>query len=119
MYLLVYADDILLTGNNLMTLNKFIANLSTRFELKDRGSLSYFVGVEVLFHPQGLFLSQKQFINDLLCKANMEECKPVAIPMVTDPPLIINGTYLQNASEYRAMIGSLQYLSLTRPDISF
>lgn len=49
----------------------------------------------------------------------MKDCKPVATPMITTPPLSIHGTYLENPIEYRALLGILQYLSLTRPKISF
>ena len=83
------------------------------------GSLAYFLGVEVLAHPQGLFLSQKKYIQDLLCKANMEEAKPVATPMATDPPLTLHGTLLPDPTSYRQLVGSLQYLGLTRPDDAF
>lgn len=72
-----------------------------------------------MHHPHGLFLSQKQYITDILCKANMEDAKPVATPLATHPPLTINGTLLADPTEFRALIGSLQYLSLTRPDVAF
>lgn len=57
----------------------------------DLGSVTYFLGVEVLSHPQGLFLSQKRYISDLLSKANMDDAKVAATPLVVYPPLITNG----------------------------
>lgn len=84
------------------------------------GSLSYFLGVEVIPHPCGLLLSQHRYIQDLLTRDNMANAKPVSTPMLHHPPLTLtSGTPLENLTEYRAIVGSLQYLSLTRLDISF
>lgn len=119
-YLLVYVDDIIITGSNSSFLSTFISQFSSRFSLKDLGNLSYFLGVEVLPHPQGLFLSQHKYLQDLLTRAHMSNAKPVPTPIVTHPPLSIQtGAPLANSTEYRALVGSLQYLSLTRLDISF
>ena len=57
-YLLVYVDDLILTGNDLGFINKFVSQLATRFSIKDHGSLSFFLGVEVIPSEDGLFLSQ-------------------------------------------------------------
>lgn len=118
-YLIVYVDDIIVTSNAPLFLEAFVNHLAARFSLKDLGELSYFLGVEVMPHPQGLFLSQKKYINEILCKANMEAVKLVATPLVTHPPLILHGELLSDPTEYRQLIGSLQYLSLTRPDVAF
>lgn len=118
-YILVYVDDIIITSNNDDHLSKCITNLANRFSLKDLGPLNYFLGVEVNSHPQGLFLSQTHYIQDILTKANMESSKPASTPLPTRPPPSIHGKPLENPTEYRALLGSLQYLSLTCPDISF
>lgn len=68
---------------------------------------------------KGIFLSQKRYIEELLCKANMDDAKPVATPLATHPPLTLHGDLLDDPTEYRQLIGSLQYLSLTRPDVAF
>lgn len=116
----LFVDDIILTGSNSTLLNSLISKLSSRFSLKDLGNLSYFLGVEVLPHPHGIFLSQQKYIQDLLTRAHMSNAKPVPTSMVTHPPLSMhNGTPLANPTEYRALVGSLQYLCLTRLDISF
>lgn len=118
-YLLVYVDDIIITSNNDIALNDFILSLANRFSLKDLGPLTYFLGVEVIQHPHGLFLSQQRYIKDILTKGNMDQCNPIATPLPTHPPLSSQGKPLENPTEYRALLGSLQYLGLTRPDISF
>lgn len=107
-------DDIIVTANNSSAIENFLAN---RFSLKDLGNLTYFLGVEVLPHPNGLFLSQRQYIRDLLLQTNMAETKPCPTPLAVDAQL--TGTCLSDPTEFRAITGSLQYLSLTRPDIAF
>lgn len=63
---------------------------------------------------------QRKYITDLLAKANMLHAKPVATPLPTHPKLTLNsGSKLPDPHEYRQLVGSLQYLSLTRPDISY
>lgn len=118
-YVLVYVDDILITGPSALVDN-FIASLAARFSLKDQGELSYFLGIEATRTSTGLHLRQQKYIIDLLSKINMLHAKPVATPMTPTPKLsLTTGTTLEDATEYRMVIGSLQYLSLTRPDIAF
>ena len=119
-FLLVYVDDIIITGNNTGLLNKVIHSLAHRFSLKDLGDLNFFLGVEVLRTKTGLILSQRKYITDLLHKHNMSDAKGVHSPLSTMEKLCLNdGSSLTNPSQYRQVIGSLQYLSLTRPDISY
>lgn len=119
-YVLVFVDDIIVMGPSSSALQDFITTLAVHFSLKDLGDLSYFLGVEVLPHPNGLFLCQQKYINDILVRAMMKDAKPVPTPMVTQPSLTLNdSTPLINPTDYRALVGSLQYLSLTRPNVSF
>lgn len=119
-YLLVYVDEIIIMCPSSSALQTFITTLANRFSLKDLGELSYFLGVVVQPHPNGLFLCQKKYIHDLLDRAKMTDANSVPTPMVPHPPLTLNdGTPLENPTEYRALVGSLQYLSLTRPDVAF
>lgn len=84
------------------------------------GSLTYFLGVEVRPHPKGLILSQQRYIQDLLHRTNMAAAKPTSTPLPPgSQPTLDMGAPLSDPSEYRATVGSLQYLSLTRPDICF
>ena len=120
-YLLVYVDDIIVTGNNDAALLQFMSSLANRFSLKDLGNLSYFLGVEVLPHKHGLLLSQRRYIKDLLNRVNMQEANPVLTPLPTSASAISlkSGSPISDPSSYREVVGSLQYLSLTRPDVSF
>ncbi|GKU98153.1 hypothetical protein SLEP1_g11189 [Rubroshorea leprosula] len=119
-YVLVYVDDILLTGNSATFISELIHRLGQKFSLKDLGDLSLFLGVEATKTSAGLFLSQHRYINDLLQKHKMDGAKPVATPMPTSGlSLSTSSPRLPDGTAYRQLVGSLQYLSLTRPDISF
>ena len=120
LYMLVYVDDLIITGSNTDHLNRFIQSLSTRFSLKDFGELSYFLGMEVQRNSRGLYLTQTRYIADLLHKTKMSDAKPMPTPMCPSTVLTLqSGDPLPSGTEYRAVIGSLQYLSLTRPDIAY
>ena len=120
MYMLVYVDDIILTGNNTDHINRFVQSFSQHFSLKDLGSLSYFLGIEATHKSTGLLLTQKRYITDLLHRNNMTNAKAVATPMCSTEQLTLkSGHPLDDPKQFRAVVGSLQYLSLTRPDISF
>ncbi|KAL6505058.1 hypothetical protein OROGR_024875 [Orobanche gracilis] len=119
-YILVYVDDIIITGPNRSTVSSFITALANRFSLKDLGNLSYFLGIEVLPHSDGLFLSQAKYILDILNRANMSDCKPASTPSTPSLHLTTTeGSPLSNPKDYRSLVGGLQYLSLTRPDVAF
>lgn len=77
-YLLIYVDEILVTGNNDASIASFIASLGRLFSMKDLGPLNYFLGMEVTRTSTGFHLSQFKYILDLLKKINMVECKPVS-----------------------------------------
>ncbi|RVW60364.1 Retrovirus-related Pol polyprotein from transposon RE1 [Vitis vinifera] len=97
LYLLVYVDDIIITGNNVEAVQTFIQQLSQRFSLKDLGPLTYFLGVEVTSHTNGLFLSQRKYIVDLLNITHMTEAKPAPTPLATSPILTLqSGTPLSD-----------------------
>ncbi|KAJ9550514.1 LOW QUALITY PROTEIN: hypothetical protein OSB04_014559 [Centaurea solstitialis] len=120
LFVLVYVDDIIVTGPCPNEVSDFISSLSVRFSLKDLGHLSYFLEVEVQTCSHGLFLSQRKYIIDLLARAKMLDAKPMPTPMESNTRLTLAmGTPLDHPKDYRALVGSLQYLALTRPDIAF
>ncbi|KAL6311733.1 hypothetical protein AAG906_020728 [Vitis piasezkii] len=119
-YFLVYVDDLLVTGNCSQSIRRFIDALAHRFSLKDLGPLSYFLGVEAISTSDGMFLSQHQYVRDLLAKFNLEGIKDSSTPMSSTGHLTLNdGSPLANATQFRSLIGGLQYLQLTRLDIAF
>lgn len=113
-YVLVYVDDILVTGNHSHCLQNSINTLSSKFILKDLGSLNYFLGMKVTPTSQGLFISQHKYITDILSKTNMFEANSVTTPLSNRDPLQFHyGTPKTDATTFRTILGSLQYLSLT------
>ena len=101
-YLLVYVDEIIITGTN--------TNMTSwhKDSIKDLGALSYFLDIEVLTTPSGVLLPQRRYIFDLLGRTKMSSAKPVATPLVTDGNLTLHsGTTLTNCTEYRTLVGSL------------
>ncbi|MFS7899741.1 putative RNA-directed DNA polymerase [Helianthus anomalus] len=121
--LLVYVDDIVVTGNSLSEIEKVKLSLKAQFLIKDLGLLQYFLGIEVLTCDKGLCLSQRKYCTDLLAEYGMLGCKPVSIPI--DQSHIVNALLdnncgpLHNVTGYQQLVGKLIYLSHTRPDISY
>ncbi|KAH9685579.1 Receptor-like protein 3 [Citrus sinensis] len=107
-----------------MELERFTGTFSTTFALKDLGILSYFRDIEVLYDTDCLYLSQRKYIRDLLTKVDMIECKGVDTPISTGLKLqkVVQGElvyFLEDPSRYRSIVGGVQYLILTRPEIAF
>ncbi|XP_019085503.1 PREDICTED: uncharacterized protein LOC109126424 [Camelina sativa] len=118
-YALIYVDNILITGNNVVVVEAILKNLGTRFSVKDMGELSYFLGIEAIRTKAGLHLNQRKYVLDLLTKMNMQDAKLVPTPMVTTPKLTLVGDLYSDPKKYRTLIGSLQYLAFTRPYIAY
>ena len=119
-YLLVYVDDILVTGSSSSLVQRIIEDIARKFFIKDMGALGYFLGLKAIRTPNGLHLMQRKYITDLLNKVDMLHAKPVSTPLPSSPKLTLNSsTTLSDPHEYRMIVGSLQYLALTRPDISY
>jgi hypothetical protein len=120
MFVLIYVDDIIITSSHTGAISRLIQDLNLSFALKELGPLHFFLGVEATWSSDGLHLSQQRYILDILKKTNMELAKPVATPMSSSSILSkFDGSTITDPTLYRSTIGSLQYLSLTRPDIAF
>ncbi|KAF2308967.1 hypothetical protein GH714_026289 [Hevea brasiliensis] len=112
-------DDIVVTCNSISSVNFVIKRLSQRFSVKDLGMLHYFLGVEVTPISNGLMLTQHKFISNLLERFSMLGAKGVSTPMSLTESLSLNdGVPLTNIKEYQQIV-ALQYLQLTRLDLSF
>ena len=79
--LLIYVDDIIVTGNDNNIISDLISTMSSDFSLKDLGSLHYFLGLEVKYLPNGLFVSQTKYTRDLLEHTKMMECTHINTPV--------------------------------------
>lgn len=121
MYALVYVDDILITGYNSVLAHDLINKLHFKFALKKLGKPSYFLGIEVQYYKDGsLLLTQSKYIKDLLARAKIPNAIGVPTPMLSTCKLSKHGSSsFSDASLYRSVVGALQYVTLTRPDIAF
>ena len=117
-YLLLYVDDIIITGSNLSLIDSFVHKLRHEFSIKDLGTLTYFLGLEFTHSTTRIFLSQLKYTRDLLLRADLLHCKPVATPMIVSQHLAADGTPFHSPTAYRSLVGALQYLTITRPDIT-
>jgi histone deacetylase 1/2 len=122
MFVLIYVDDIIVASSSLEGTQRLLKTLKSDFALKDLGDLHYFLGIEVTKLGDGILLSQAKYSNDVLRRTGMQKCKPASTPMATTKKLsAYEGTPLgvQDSTRFRSIVGALQYLTLTRPDISF
>jgi hypothetical protein len=119
-YLLLYVDDIVLTASSVALLQQLQHRLFAEFSMKDLGPLHYFLGISVTRSKDGFFLSQRKYANELLDRANMSSCKSVTTPVDTRAKLSSSdGQPVDDPSEYRSLVGALQYITMTRPDLAY
>lgn len=119
-YLLLYVDDIVLTASNDCLLNNIIGTLSREFAMTDLGRLHHFLGIKVTQQKHGIFLSQAQYAKDIIARASMSSCKPCSTPVDLSSKLsATDGQLFSDPTLYRSLAGALQYLTFTRPDLSY
>ncbi|KZV29502.1 Cysteine-rich RLK (receptor-like protein kinase) 8 [Dorcoceras hygrometricum] len=118
--LIVYVDDIILSGNDEEEICRLKKCLASEFEVKELGPLRYFLGMEVARSKKGIYVSQRKYILDLLEETGMTGCRPSDTPI--DPNLrlasITQGTHV-DIGRYQRLVEKLIYLAHTRPDIAF
>ncbi|XP_074293720.1 secreted RxLR effector protein 161-like [Silene latifolia] len=101
-------------------LNAFRKSMMQEFEMTDLGKLQYFLGLEVSQSEEGVSVSQRKYARDLLKKFRMEDCDIAITPMNTNEKLQRNdGTSPTDERLYRSIVGGLNYLTHTRPDIAY
>jgi hypothetical protein len=118
--LVLYVDDLILTGSDPKLLTHVKSNLKKKFEMIDLGHLHYFLGLQVLQTKEGISLSQSKYACDLLHHFHMEYCKPTPSPFQSGVKLVATCTTPKvDATLYHQLVGILLYLTHTHPDISF
>ncbi|XP_024162356.1 uncharacterized mitochondrial protein AtMg00810-like [Rosa chinensis] len=97
-------------------------SLQHEFDMKDLGPLHYFLGLEIKYLSHGLFVSQHKYATDLIHKAGLDTCHSHITPCQSGLKLLRDsGTSLSpsDAAQFRSLVGCLQYLTFTRPDIAY
>ena len=118
--LLVYVDDMIVTGNNKEEIENLRSYLAKEFEIKDLGTLKYFLGIEVSRSKQGLFLSQRKYTLELLAETGMSACEPIDTPIEVNHGLAFFSDQIPtNKERYQRIVGRLIYLTHTRPDLAY
>lgn len=107
LFVLVYVDDILITGSNLSDIRGLIEKLDRKFAVRDLGEGHYFLGIHVERSKCGRFLHQRKYVQDLLKKSGMESCKPISTPMPCSSKLHANsGDKFEDDQLYRQVVGA-------------
>ncbi|CAM8979132.1 unnamed protein product [Rhodiola kirilowii] len=118
--LLVYVDDVIITGTSISLIRVVKDFIHDLFKIKDLGQLRYFLGFEAARSAEGLFLNQRKYALDLISEAGLLACKPSKVPMDTKHKLSLStAPALTDPAPYRRLIGQLIYLTNTRPDLTY
>jgi hypothetical protein len=116
----IYVDDIIFDGSSHSLVSRFQEMMESEFQMSMMGELTFFLGIQVKQTKQVTFVHQVKYTKDLMKKFNMMELKPVSTPMSSVASLGPDGDgEAVDQREYKSMIGSLLYLTVTRPDIQF
>jgi hypothetical protein len=111
-------NDIIFGGSSHTLVSRFQEMMENEFQMSMMGELTFFLGIQVKQTKQGTFMHQAKYTKDLMKKFNMAKLKPVSTPMSTTTSLGPNEDgEAVDQREYRSMIGSLLYLTVTRPNI--
>ena len=116
----IYVDDIIFGSTNEKMCKEFESVMKQKFEMSSLGKMSTFLGLQVRQDSEGILVHQAKYVADMLAKFNMQDCKPEYTPMKDRPLLTVDklGTSVDQ-THYRSLIGSLMYLTASRPDIMF
>ncbi|KAJ9547782.1 hypothetical protein OSB04_020325 [Centaurea solstitialis] len=116
----IYVDDIIFRSTKAKLCKKFESLMQSQYKMSMMGELTYFLGLQVKQSEKGIFISQGKYVRDMLKQFDLSTCSEMKTPMA--PPLKLdkdsNGKSV-NISTYRGMIGSLLYLTASRPDIMY
>ena len=116
--LVVYVDDIVITGSDFTGISSLKSFFHGQFHTKDLRMLRYFLGVEVMRSKHRIFLSQRKYVLDLLSETGKLGAKPCSFPMAPGLHLTREGELFEDSERYRRLVGKLNYLTVTRPDIA-
>ncbi|GKA46832.1 putative ribonuclease H-like domain-containing protein [Tanacetum coccineum] len=116
----VYVDDIIFGSTTQSMCTEFEDCMHKRFQMSSMGELTFFLGLQVKQQPDGIFISQDKYVADILKKFDFCSIKTATTPIVSNKPLVKDEDGVDvDVHVYRSMIGSLMYLTASRPDIMF
>ncbi|KAK2968675.1 hypothetical protein RJ640_001578 [Escallonia rubra] len=116
----LYVDDLIFTGNDSTMFDKFKRSMMVEFDMSDLGMMHYFLGIEVKQSAAGIFISQKKYVQEILDRFQMKNCNSVSTPTEFGLKLSKDqGGKQVNSTLYKQIVGSLMYLTTTRPDIMY
>ncbi|XP_019181908.1 PREDICTED: uncharacterized protein LOC109177019 [Ipomoea nil] len=118
-FLLVYVDNIIMMGNDAVLVASLLQRLASAFKIRDLGTPHFFLGIETIADGDCIILSQRRYMTDLLGRAGMVDCKPLATPVAVTKSVIPSDEPFENPTHYRRVVGALQYLTITRPDLAY
>ncbi|KAJ9565794.1 hypothetical protein OSB04_001760 [Centaurea solstitialis] len=116
----IYVDDIIFGSTNPKLCKKFELLMKTEYKMSMMGELTYFLGLQIKQSEKGIFINQGKYVHDMLKKFDLTSCTPMKTPMA--PPLSLDKDSKGKPVDvtlYRGMIGSLLYLTASRPDIMY
>ncbi|XP_075108852.1 uncharacterized protein LOC142180699 [Nicotiana tabacum] len=129
---LIYVDDMLITGDNLELIQDTKAALQKSFKIKDLGELKYILGIEFARSENGISVHQRKYALELIYELGLSAAKPIGTPMDSNSKLITKeydehlstvsitkDEVISDIGSYQRLIGKLLYLTVTRPDIAF
>ncbi|XP_059630984.1 uncharacterized mitochondrial protein AtMg00810-like [Cornus florida] len=117
--LLLYVDDMIITGNDVSGITSLKTYLMRSFKMKDLGPLTYFLGLEISRSKAGVSIRQKKYAEDVLSLAHLTDSKLCDTPLELKAKLRKDdGSPLPDPTMHRRLVGSLIYLTMTRPDVS-
>lgn len=120
LHILIYVDDLLITGTSLAVINEFKDYLSSCFRMKNLGILKYFLGIEVARNSSGMYLTQRKYTLDIISEMGLLGSRPVSHPIEQNHTLAaVDEPLLPNPTQYRRVVGRLIYLRLTHPELSY
>ena len=118
--IVLYFDDLLITGNIVASISTIKIALHNAFEMNDLGLLKQFLGLEIEQNFDGIMVTQSKYISNLLVNFNMDECKATPFPFLSRINLEEGkSTPPMDCTIYRQLIGSLLYLTHSQPDICY
>ena len=117
---LIYVDDLFICGNNSHMLKRCKDYLGKCFAMTDLGKLKYFLGIEVLRGPEGIFLCQRKYALDIVTETGNLGCTPAHTPLEQNHQLAkAEGPTLADPTKYMRLVGRLIYLMNTRPELCY